>query len=94
VYGLQKGESVSQKVGDTLGIDEISIGSEWGDADDAALMLSKQLSDRLFLTYAVGLFDAVSTVMFRYILSRTLHLEAHTSNQSQALDLIWTKELD
>lgn len=93
VYGLQKGEGVGQKLGDSLGIDEITIGSEWGDADDAALMLSKQLSDRLFLTYAVGLFDAVSTVMFRYILSRTLHLEAQTSGQSQAIDLIWTKEL-
>ena len=71
---------------------EISVGSDW-ETDDAALMLGKQLSDRLYLAYAVGLFDAVSTVMLRYTLTRQLHLEARSSTRANSLDLIWEKEL-
>ncbi|MEO1901884.1 MAG: translocation/assembly module TamB domain-containing protein [Alcanivorax sp.] len=92
LYGLQKGAGVTRKIGDTLGLDEISIGSDW-ETEDAALMLGKRLSDRLYLTYAVGLFDAISTVMLRYTLTRTLHLEAQSSSKEQAIDLIWEKEL-
>ena len=83
----------TDKIGDTLGLDEISIGSDW-ETSDAALTLGKQISDRLYLTYAVGLFDAISTVMLRYTLSRQLHLEAQSSSKSQAIDLIWEKELE
>ena len=93
LYGLQKGSGVTDKIGDTLGLDEISIGSDW-ETSDAALMLGKQISDRLYLTYAVGLFDAISTVMLRYTLTRQLHLEAQSSSKSQAIDLIWEKELE
>ncbi|MGJ3256385.1 MAG: translocation/assembly module TamB domain-containing protein [Alcanivorax sp.] len=92
LYGLEKGSGVTEKLGDTLGVDEITVGSDW-ETDDAALMLGKQLSDRLYLTYAVGLFDAVSTVMLRYTLTRQLHLEARSSTKANSLDLIWEKEL-
>ncbi|HEX5678409.1 MAG TPA: translocation/assembly module TamB domain-containing protein [Alcanivorax sp.] len=93
LYGLQKGSGVTDKIGDTLGLDEISVGSDW-ETSDAALMLGKQISDRLYLTYAVGLFDAISTVMLRYTLTRQLHLEAQSSSKSQSIDLIWEKELE
>jgi translocation and assembly module TamB len=92
LYGLQKGSGVTQKIGDKLGLDEVTIGSDWETAD-AALMLGKQISERLYLTYAVGLFDAISTVMLRYTLTRQLHLEAQSSTKAQAIDLIWEKEL-
>ena len=73
-------------------MDDISVGSDW-ETDDASLMLGKQLSDRLYLTYAIGLFDAVSTVMLRYTLTRSLHLEARSSTEANSLDIIWEKEL-
>ena len=92
LYGLEKGSGVTEKLGDKLGVDEITVGSDW-ETDDAALMLGKQLSDRLYLTYAVGLFDAVSTVMLRYTLTRQLHLEARSSTRANSLDLIWEREL-
>nr|WP_281502379.1 translocation/assembly module TamB domain-containing protein [Alcanivorax sp. S6407] len=92
VYGLEKGSGVTEKIGDKLGVDEITVGSDW-ETEDAALMLGKQLSDRLYLTYAIGLFDAVSTVMLRYTLTRSLHLEARSSSEANSLDLIWEKEL-
>ncbi len=92
VYGLEKGSGVTEKIGDRLGVDEITVGSDW-ETEDASLMLGKQLSDRLYLTYAIGLFDAVSTVMLRYTLTRSLHLEARSSSEANSLDLIWEKEL-
>ena len=92
VYGLEKGSGVTEKIGDRLGVDEITVGSDW-ETEDASLMLGKQLSDRLYLTYAIGLFDAVSTVMLRYTLTRSLHLEARSSSEANSLDVIWEKEL-
>ena len=92
LYGLERGSGVTEKIGDKLGVDDISVGSDW-ESDDAALMLGKQLSERLYLTYAVGLFDAISTVILRYTLTRSLHLEARSSSESNSIDLIWEKEL-
>lgn len=93
LYGLQKGEGATQKLGNSLGIDDISFGSDWGDANEASLMLGKQLTDRLYLRYAIGLFENLSTVMMRYTLGRTFHLEAQTSGENQSIDLIWQKEI-
>ncbi|BAP13615.1 hypothetical protein Y017_12880 [Alcanivorax sp. 97CO-5] len=92
LYGLERGSGVTEKIGDKLGVDEISVGSDW-ESDDAALMLGKQLSERLYLTYAVGLFDAISTVILRYTLTRSLHLEARSSSEANSIDVIWEKEL-
>lgn len=91
LYGLEQGSGITQEIGEKLGVDEISIGSTW-ETQDAALMLGKRLSDRLYLRYAAGLFDAVSTVMLRYTLSRRLHLEATTGGSQQSLDLIYQFE--
>ena len=91
LYGLEQGSGVTSRIGDTLGLDSVTIGSDW-ETDDAALMLGKQISNRLFLTYAVGLFDAVSTVMLRYTLSRTVRLEAQSSTRANSIDMIWQRE--
>jgi translocation and assembly module TamB len=91
VYGLEQGRGVTEKIGDKLGLDEIAVGSDW-ESSDASLMLGKQISDRLYLRYAIGLFDAVSTVMLRYTLSRRVHLEALSGGNQQSLDLIYQVE--
>ncbi|MFN3713298.1 MAG: translocation/assembly module TamB domain-containing protein [Alcanivoracaceae bacterium] len=91
VYGLERGSGVTDSIGDRLGLDEISLGSDW-ETSDAALMLGKQINDRLYLRYAIGLFDAVSTVMLRYTLSRKVHLEAQSGGDRQSLDLIYQIE--
>ena len=91
VYGLEKGSGLTSRVGDTLGLDEVSLGSDW-ETSDASLMLGKQISDRLYLRYAIGLFDAVSAVMLRYTINRRLHLEAQSGTERQSLDLIYQVE--
>lgn len=91
VYGLEKGSGVTEKIGDKVGLDEISVGSDW-ETTDASLMLGKQISDRLYLRYAIGLFDALSTVMLRYTVSRRVHLEAQSGGDQQSIDLIYQIE--
>jgi len=91
LYGLSQGSGVTDSIGERLGLDEISLGSDW-ETNDAALMLGKQINDRLYLRYAIGLFNAISTVMLRYTLSRTMHLEAQTGAEQQSLDLIYQIE--
>ncbi|MDX1805153.1 MAG: translocation/assembly module TamB domain-containing protein, partial [Alcanivorax sp.] len=93
LYGLEKGSGVTDKIGNKLGLDQVTLGSDW-ETSDAALMLGKQLSERLYLSYSVGLFDALSTVMLRYTLSRQIHLEARSNSKANSLDLIWEKELE
>jgi len=91
VYGLEKGSGVTEKIGEKVGLDEISVGSDW-ETTDASLMLGKQISDRLYLRYAIGLFDALSTVMLRYTVSRRVHLEAQSGGDQQSIDLIYQIE--
>lgn len=91
VYGLEQGSGITERVGETLGLDEISLGSDW-ESTDASLMLGKQISDRLYLRYAIGLFDAISAVMLRYTINRRLHLEAQSGTERQSLDLIYQIE--
>jgi len=91
VYGLEKGSGVTEKIGEKVGLDEISVGSNW-ETTDAALMLGKQISNRLYLRYAIGLFDALSTVMLRYTVSRRVHLEAQSGSDQQSIDLIYQIE--
>lgn len=91
VYGLEKGSGVTEKFGEKVGLDEISVGSNW-ETTDASLMLGKQISNRLYLRYAIGLFDALSTVMLRYTVSRRVHLEAQSGGDQQSIDLIYQIE--
>jgi translocation and assembly module TamB len=91
VYGLERGSGVTSRIGETLGLDEIRLGSDWENTD-ASLMLGKQISDRLYLRYAIGLFDALSTVMLRYTVSRKVHLEAQSGSDRQSIDLIYQIE--
>ena len=91
VYGLERGSGVTSRIGETLGLDEVRLGSDWENTD-ASLMLGKQISDRLYLRYAIGLFDALSTVMLRYTVSRKVHLEAQSGSDRQSIDLIYQIE--
>ncbi len=91
VYGLEKGSGVTEKIGEKVGLDEITVGSNW-ETTDASLMLGKQISNRLYLRYAIGLFDALSTVMLRYTVSRRVHLEAQSGSDQQSIDLIYQIE--
>lgn len=90
IYGIEKGEFITNRVSDTLGID-VGVDTE-GEFEETALVLGKQLSSRLYLRYSIGLFEALNTVMLRYTVSRYVNLETRSNSQEQAIDLIYRRE--
>lgn len=90
VYGIEQGDFITNRISDTLGID-VGFDTE-GETNEAAFMMGKQLSPRLYLRYSVSLFESISTFMLRYSLSRHINLETRTSGQNQSVDLIYRRE--
>lgn len=88
--GLSGGEMLAQRIGRTFGLDEVAIDGDAG-AADAALVVGKYLSPRLYLSYGVGLFDALNVVRMRYRLTDSWRIEAETGTQTGA-DLLYTIE--
>ncbi|MGD2112542.1 MAG: translocation/assembly module TamB domain-containing protein, partial [Gammaproteobacteria bacterium] len=93
MLGLSGGESLGKRIGDQLGFDEVSVGSEPGaDVNSASLLVGKYLTPELFVSYGIGLFDSVSTLNLRYALSSRWKLVGRTSALESSADLIYEIE--
>ena len=60
--------------------------------DDTALTIGKQLSDRLYMNYSVGILDTSSQVGLKFLLSKHAAIEAHTGEKGSGADLFVTLE--
>ena len=88
--GIRQGQSLTDQVRGQLGLDTLAIASS-GDTSDSSLMLGKYLTPKIFVRYAVGLFDTQSVLAIDYSISERVKLEA-TSGQNQSIDLTYTRE--
>ncbi len=79
--GLRRGNLLLQRLGQKVGLEEAKIESR-GNLEDASLFLGKQLTDRLYVVYRVGLIEPVSTLQIRYQLSQKWSLRGTTSQGS------------
>ncbi len=91
-YGLERGEFLTNPLSETLGVD-VGVDSS-NELDRTALTLGKQLSERLYVQYSMGLFESLSTVMLRYSITSRLSLETRSSGESQGADLIYRLQAD
>lgn len=90
MLGLNGGESIGKRLGDELGLDEVSIGREPGaDVNQAALLVGKYLTPELFVSYGIGLFDPVATLRLRYALTSHWKLVGETAALSSSADLFY-----
>jgi translocation and assembly module TamB len=88
---LSGGGLIARSVGERLGFDEVGVGES---ADGgSAVVVGKYLGGGLYVSYGLGLFDAVNTLKLRYRINRRLSLEA-TSGEEAAADLYYTFERD
>ena len=87
---LKQGDNITKKIANRFGFDEAGISSE-GNIEEAALVLGKYLSPRLYISYGIGLFENVSVFRMRYDLTKRLKLETETGTQS-GVDLHYTIE--
>jgi translocation and assembly module TamB len=90
--GLSGGEALVQDIGMQLGADEVQIQRGSGEGlDSAQLVIGKYLSPRLYVSYGIGLFDAVRTLRLRYRLSPRWTLETESGTHSGG-DLLYSIE--
>lgn len=88
--GINQGQGLIDQVQNQLGLDAFAINSR-GDVNDSSLMLGKYITPRIFIRYAVGLFETESSLEIDYTVNDRVKLEA-TSGQSQSIDLTYTVE--
>ena len=90
--GLERSGFITAEIASTFNLDEFRVQAE-DDVTQSSLHIGKRLTPRIFVRYAVGLFDRSSTLGLRYDLTEQLHLDAESGLQ-QSLDLIYKLERD
>lgn len=85
--GLLGGTALSRRVGDRFGLDEARIETR-GDLQDASLVIGRYLNPKVYVSYGIGLFDPVSTLRLRYVLSNRFTLQAQTGGETSADALV------
>lgn len=88
--GLSQSEGLVDQVRSTVGLDTLAIDSS-GDLNDSSLTLGKYITPRIFIKYAVGLFETENVLAIDYRITDSIKLEAQ-SGQYQSLDLTYTIE--
>jgi translocation and assembly module TamB len=88
--GISQSQGIANQIQNQLGLDAFSINSS-GDVNDSSLMLGKYITSRIFIRYAVGLFETESSLAIDYTVNDRVKLEA-TSGQTQSIDLTYTVE--
>ena len=88
--GINQGQGITDQIQSQLGLDTFAINSR-GDVNDSSLMLGKYITPRIFIRYAVGLFETENSLEIDYAVNDRVKLKA-TSGQSQSIDLTYTVE--
>ena len=89
--GLQQALPAIQRVGETIGLDELSI--EPTEVDAGALMAGKYLSPRVYMSYTYGLFNRLGGFLLRYDINDRLSLETRSGSE-KSMDLLYSIEKD
>jgi translocation and assembly module TamB len=87
---LQQGSAMLfQQFGNRVGIDDVSVESNLN--NDTSLVLGRYLSPRLYVSYGIGLAEAINTIKMRYTIGDhwTIKTEAGTARSA---DLVYTIE--
>jgi translocation and assembly module TamB len=87
---LQQGSAILfQQLGDRVGIEDVSVESDLN--NDTSLVLGRYLSPRLYVSYGVGLAEAINTIKMRYTIGDhwTIKTEA---GAARGADLVYTIE--
>lgn len=81
--GLYSGDFLGRRLQDTLGLDTIGVESEaGGPREQAAFVIGKYLSPKLYVSYGIGLFEPVNVLKLRYEISRRWTLLTESGTES------------
>ncbi|MFP3941742.1 MAG: translocation/assembly module TamB domain-containing protein, partial [Thermoanaerobaculia bacterium] len=88
--GVRGGNLLVERLAARFGLEEARIETE-GTYEEAQLVLGTYLSPRLYVSYGVGLFEAVNTLRIQYLLSSRFTLRTEVGAGTGA-DLLYTLE--
>jgi autotransporter translocation and assembly factor TamB len=88
--GLRGSNVLASSLGQGFGLDDARIESDGG-FHEASFVAGTYLSPSLYVSYGIGLFDPISTLRLRYLLSRKWTLQAETGAETGA-DLLYKIE--
>ncbi|MGB7398122.1 MAG: translocation/assembly module TamB domain-containing protein [Candidatus Macondimonas sp.] len=88
--GLAGGELLAQRIGNRFGVQDVEI-KNTGDAATSELSVGRYITPRLYVSYGVGVFNALSTLRTRYQISRRWTLRTESGVNSSA-DAVYTLE--
>lgn len=80
---------IVNRMADTFGIKEFELDTE-GSGMSSSVMASGRITDKLVLSYGVGVFQPSSIIALRYELTKRLYLEA-ASSLASSLDLFYRR---
>lgn len=87
--GLRQATRITNQIGQAFGLDQLEVAGDG--SSTTALVAGKQVSSRLYVRYAYGVFSQLGSVLLRYRLSRRLTLETSTG-ESKSMDLLYIVE--
>ena len=87
---LAGGERLAERLAARFGIEEVGIESG-RTSEDAALVLGKYLSPRLYINYSIGLFEQVNVLRLRYQLTTHWALQVESGTYTGA-DFLYSIE--
>ncbi len=90
---LKGGNLIAKRLASRFGLESATIESTGG-LDQAALVLGKYLSPRLYVSYGIGLFQSINTFRIRYIINKhyTLQADSGQTTQGTGADILYTRE--
>ncbi len=88
--GLKRGNLLLKPLASEVGLDSASF-EDTNDADKARLLMGKNLSQRLYVAYGIGLFRPVNTFVARYRLFKNFTLQAQTGTETE-IDFLFDLE--
>ncbi|OZB80514.1 MAG: hypothetical protein B7X28_06575, partial [Halothiobacillus sp. 13-55-253] len=86
--GVAQGNDIVRDIGQKFGFDSVGLDTSGG-FGDTQLSLGKQIGDRLFVRYAVGVVNGLSELITQYKLSNLFSIEITTSPDATGGDLIY-----
>ena len=99
LFSGKKRSDVQLTLAEQLKLHQFSISKKEGKSiaghspfEDTVLVLGKELSDRLYLHYSLGLMDSSNSIGFRYFVNKNITLEASTGTEGSSADLLLTFE--
>jgi translocation and assembly module TamB len=96
--GLRGGDFLAKNIGQRVGLDQFGVETGSGeagapsDSSEAALVIGKYLSPKLYVSYGVGLFTPESVLEMQYELSRNWTIVTQSSGDATGGDVLYTVE--